>query len=74
MAEGIRATGKTNVHTITEPRELPYLIRHLGQSGDIVLCLGAGSITNWAAALPAQLDQLIRDDTALSEGKEKALL
>jgi len=73
LAEGIRATGKTNVHTIIEPRELPYLIRHLGQSGDIVLCLGAGSITNWAAALPAQLDQLIRDDTALSEGKEKVL-
>jgi UDP-N-acetylmuramate--alanine ligase len=73
LAEGIRAAGKTNVHTIIEPRELPYLVRHLAQAGDIVLCLGAGSITNWAAALPAQLDQLVRDAAALSEEKEKAL-
>lgn len=73
LAEGIRATGKANVHTLLEPRELPYLVRHLAQSGDIVLCLGAGTITNWAAALPAQLDQIIRENAALSEEKEKAL-
>jgi UDP-N-acetylmuramate--alanine ligase len=73
LAEGIRATGKTNVHTITEPRELPYLVRHLAQAGDVVLCLGAGSITNWAATLPAHLDQLIRDGAALGEEKETAL-
>jgi UDP-N-acetylmuramate--alanine ligase len=26
--------------------------------GDFVVCLGAGSITNWAGALPAELDAL----------------
>jgi len=26
--------------------------------GDVVVCLGAGSITTWASALPAALDDL----------------
>ncbi|MDP3488927.1 MAG: hypothetical protein Q8R71_02215, partial [Phenylobacterium sp.] len=28
------------------------------QAGDLVVCLGAGDITNWAYALPEQLDVL----------------
>ena len=27
-------------------------------AGDVVMCLGAGDITNWATALPSQLDKL----------------
>ena len=30
----------------------------LAQPGDMVVCLGAGSITNWANALPAELAEL----------------
>ena len=36
----------------------PYLIRNIAQEGDIVLCLGAGSITYWAATLAAQIDTI----------------
>ena len=30
--------------------------------GDAVICMGAGSITQWAEALPGQLDSLDGDD------------
>jgi UDP-N-acetylmuramate--alanine ligase len=30
-------------------------VRYLATPGDIVVCLGAGSITQWANALPAEL-------------------
>jgi UDP-N-acetylmuramate--alanine ligase len=33
-------------------------VRRLVQSGDIVVCLGAGNITQWAYALPDELAAL----------------
>jgi UDP-N-acetylmuramate--alanine ligase len=30
----------------------------LGKPGDMVVCLGAGSITNWAQTLPGELAAL----------------
>ncbi len=30
----------------------------LTEAGDMVVCLGAGDITNWANALPGELDAL----------------
>jgi len=30
-------------------------VREIARPGDFVVCLGAGSITNWAQALPAEL-------------------
>ena len=32
------------------------LVRRLARPGDIVMCLGAGTITQWAYALPGQLE------------------
>jgi UDP-N-acetylmuramate--alanine ligase len=41
------------------------VIATLAESGDYVICLGAGSITAWANALPAQLDDILgRDGTS----------
>jgi UDP-N-acetylmuramate--alanine ligase len=34
------------------------LVRALAQPGDYVICLGAGSITQWAYALPDELAAL----------------
>jgi UDP-N-acetylmuramate--alanine ligase len=31
----------------------------LAEPGDMVICLGAGSITRWAAGLPDQLQELL---------------
>jgi UDP-N-acetylmuramate--alanine ligase len=35
-------------------------VRSIASPGDIVVCLGAGTITQWAYALPGQLAELDR--------------
>jgi UDP-N-acetylmuramate--alanine ligase len=34
------------------------VVRDLVKPGDVVVCLGAGNITNWAYALPGELQAL----------------
>jgi UDP-N-acetylmuramate--alanine ligase len=34
------------------------MIREIARPGDMVVCLGAGSITSWANSLPADLAAL----------------
>jgi UDP-N-acetylmuramate--alanine ligase len=53
-----------DVHQCDMPEDLPHLIRQLGQSGDMVMCLGAGSISALAHALPLQLDTLDKQNVA----------
>lgn len=38
--------------------ELPEVIKDLTRPGDMVVCLGAGNITQWANALPERLRKL----------------
>ena len=40
------------------PEKLPAMIAKIAKPGDFVVCLGAGSITNWANALPGDLEKL----------------
>lgn len=61
LAEGMRKHGHHNVHLLDRPEDLPHLIQQLAQPGDFVICLGAGSITQWAHALPQHLDALAVD-------------
>jgi UDP-N-acetylmuramate--alanine ligase len=63
LANAIRKNGRHAVYDLNDQKELPYLIRRLAQPGDMVLMMGAGSITYWAAALPGQLDALLDHDT-----------
>jgi UDP-N-acetylmuramate--alanine ligase len=56
LAEGLRSRGHRAVHTIDKPEQLAPLVRRLAKPGDIVMCLGAGTITQWAYALPSQLE------------------
>ena len=35
--------------------DLAGIVKGLAKSGDLVVCLGAGNITQWAAELPHQL-------------------
>ena len=58
LAEGIRVRGHRSVLHIDEPKQLAPLVKGLVQPGDIVVCLGAGTITQWAYALPGQLAAL----------------
>jgi UDP-N-acetylmuramate--alanine ligase len=58
LVAGMRAHGHRNVQALQDPKELAPLIHELARPGDFVVCLGAGSITNWAQALPGELDSL----------------
>lgn len=44
------------IYTINDENELSPLLARIAQPGDMIICLGAGSITYWAAALPAKLN------------------
>lgn len=55
LVNGIRAHGHRHVEALDGPEALAARIAELAQAGDSVLCLGAGSITGWANALPEQL-------------------
>ena len=55
---GLRAHGHRNVVALDDPKNLAGIVAGLAKPGDLVVCLGAGSITNWANALPAELDRL----------------
>jgi UDP-N-acetylmuramate--alanine ligase len=58
LVEGLRAHGHRHAETLAAPGDLARVIHDLAQPGDFVVCLGAGSITNWAQGLPAELDAL----------------
>jgi UDP-N-acetylmuramate--alanine ligase len=58
LVAGLIGHGQRDVAAIDGPDELPARIAELAQPGDLVVCLGAGSITQWANALPERLREL----------------
>lgn len=54
-AEGLQTRGHQRVLTLKGPEYLADLISEEAESGDVVVCLGAGSITQWANKLPSEL-------------------
>ncbi len=58
LVEGLRARGHRSVVPLPGPEHLAEMIHAIARSGDFVVCLGAGTITQWAAALPGQLTTL----------------
>jgi UDP-N-acetylmuramate--alanine ligase len=55
LVSATKARGHRHVIGLKGPEELAPLVRSLARSGDYVVCLGAGNITQWAYALPGQL-------------------
>ena len=55
LVQGLRARGHRQVIPLDGPQDLARIIGRLAFPGDIVVCLGAGSITQWAYALPGEL-------------------
>ncbi|MBR1327038.1 UDP-N-acetylmuramate--alanine ligase [Bradyrhizobium ottawaense] len=55
---GLRAHGHREVIPLPASSELAGIVKALAKSGDLVVCLGAGNITQWAYALPDQLKAL----------------
>ena len=60
VVAGLIEHGHRNVRSLTGPQDLAPLVCELARPGDIVVCLGAGSITNWANNLPDELTRLQR--------------
>jgi UDP-N-acetylmuramate--alanine ligase len=58
LIEGLRGHGHRSVVPLSDPAHLAEMVHSIARPGDFVVCLGAGSITNWAQALPAQLAAL----------------
>lgn len=58
FAAGLRAHGHRNVVPLPNAGELAKIVHGLAKSGDLVVCLGAGNITQWAYALPGELKAL----------------
>lgn len=59
LADGLIAHGHKEVKTINDPSDLAELIAKNAASGDYVICLGAGTITQWAGQLPNELEQIL---------------
>jgi UDP-N-acetylmuramate--alanine ligase len=64
LVEGLRAGGHRDARALDGEEALPQLIASMAAPGDMVICLGAGSITKWANALPAQLEACSRESAA----------
>jgi UDP-N-acetylmuramate--alanine ligase len=55
LVQGLRTHGHRRVVALDSPEKLASLVAGMAQPGDYVVCLGAGSITQWAYALPGEL-------------------
>ncbi len=57
LAAGIRRHGHPRVLELSQEENLAELVLQVATAGDMVVCLGAGSISGWANALPGALDR-----------------
>ncbi len=58
LIEGVRLRGHRHVLAVDGEEELARLIASAAKPGDLVIGLGAGTISEWANALPARLEAL----------------
>jgi UDP-N-acetylmuramate--alanine ligase len=58
LIDGLRARGHRGVIPLGNPGDLARIVSEITLSGDMVVCLGAGTVTSWAYALPQQLDDI----------------
>jgi len=58
LVQGLRAHGHKQAIPLDGPGKLAGIVKGLAKPGDYVVCLGAGSITQWAYALPGELKAL----------------
>src|SRR5882672_7077278 len=64
FAAGLKTHGHRHVLALPEPSALAGMIAEHAEPGDLVVCLGAGSITNWAHALPDELAKIYAERTS----------
>jgi UDP-N-acetylmuramate--alanine ligase len=55
LVAGLIAHGHRHARGITDEADLARLVKEQARPGDMVVCLGAGTISGWATGLPARL-------------------
>ena len=60
LVEGLRRFGHRRAIPLESPAALAGIVAAEAHSGDTVVLLGAGDITNWSYALPGQLEALAK--------------
>jgi UDP-N-acetylmuramate--alanine ligase len=55
LVQGLIAHGHRHARAVTGEDDLLRLVREQARPGDMVVCLGAGSISGWANALPDRM-------------------
>ena len=68
LVAGLQAHGHPSPIALNAPETLAEQVHAIAKPGDVVICLGAGSSTHWAAALPEQLAAIIGEDTNNQNG------
>jgi UDP-N-acetylmuramate--alanine ligase len=58
LIQGLRTRGHRKVLALDSPDGLAEIVHGISSPGDLVICLGAGSITGWAHDLPSSLEAL----------------
>ena len=61
LVAGLMAHGHPRPEALTSPETLAEQVLAIAGPGDLVICLGAGSSTSWAAELPQQLEAQISE-------------
>jgi UDP-N-acetylmuramate--alanine ligase len=71
LVEGLRAHGHRMVRAVSNLDELCRELRDLAAEGDMVICMGAGDITKWAAALATGIceKRVAKSSMPLAEGE-----
>ena len=67
LINGLRSHGHRDVLPLEDGESLSSLIKEIATDGDLVICLGAGNITNWANGLPHELSAHSRANNLTNE-------
>ncbi|WP_170568903.1 UDP-N-acetylmuramate--L-alanine ligase [Ruegeria atlantica] len=57
LVQGLIRHGHRHARALLDENDLERLVREQARPGDMVVCLGAGTISAWANGLPARLQQ-----------------
>jgi len=60
LVDRIKRIGHKNVIKLNSENDLPQIIKEQARAGDMVICIGAGSISKWANDLPEKLREIVR--------------
>lgn len=59
LVSGLKKSGHRDVSRLESREKLAATVKEIAENGDMVVCLGAGSISSWAQALPEELKRLV---------------